>query len=82
MGAGGCVAVFLVCLRGGDAAADGLDDERDDVAGAEDPEVHFRTEDGGVAAEDLDETAEEDVDACCEECGSYIDRLVLCFAKG
>ena len=70
MGAGGCVAVFLVCFGGGDAAADGLDDERDDIAGAEDPEIHFRAEDGGVAAEDLDEAAKEDVDACCEEGGS------------
>lgn len=70
VGSWGCVAIFLVHFYGSHAAADGLDDERDDVAGAEDPEVHFRAKDGGLAAKELDEPAKEDVDACREECGS------------
>lgn len=36
----GCgVSVYFVDFDGGHAAADGLDDQGDDVAGAEDPEV-------------------------------------------
>lgn len=61
------VAVHFVRFGGGHAAADGLDDERDDVAGAEDPEVEAWFEEGGLPAEQADEFAEEDVDACCEE---------------
>lgn len=37
--------VGVVQSRGGHAAADGLDDQRDDVAGAEDPEVQARAND-------------------------------------
>ena len=75
------VAVDLVGFGGGQTAADGLDDERDDVAGAEDPEVEVRGKDGGVAAEDFDEVAQEDVDSCGEErwcfMGQYM-TLDLC----
>jgi hypothetical protein len=46
-----------------------LHDERDDVAGDEDPEVEAWADDGGFAAQQGDEAAEEDVDACCEEGG-------------
>lgn len=46
----GCgVAVDLVGLGGGDTTADGLNDEGDNVAGAEDPEVEIGAEDGGLA---------------------------------
>lgn len=65
------VAVDLVGFGGGHAAADGLDNERDDVAGAEDPEVEAWAEDRGFAAEKFDEAAEEDVDAGCEEGGCW-----------
>lgn len=54
------------------AAADGLHDQRDHVAGAEDPEVQAGGEDGGFAAEEVDEAAEEDVDAGCEEGGGWV----------
>lgn len=57
VGAGCGVAVDFVGFGGGHATADGLDDEGDYVAGAEDPEVEAGFEDGGFAAEDLDETA-------------------------
>lgn len=39
VGPRGGVAIDFVCFGGGHAAADGLNDERDDVAGAENPEV-------------------------------------------
>jgi len=52
-----------------------LDYERDDIAGAKDPEVQAGGEDGGLAAEELDEGAEEDVDAGCEEGGCYACQL-------
>mgnify|MGYP006988610912 CR=1 FL=1 len=51
------VAVDLIGLFGGHAAADGLDNERDYVAGAEDPEVHVWLYEGGFGAKELDEAA-------------------------
>lgn len=71
VGSGGGVAVHLAGLGGGHAAADRLDDERDHVAGAEDPEVQAWAEDGGLATEDLDEAAEEDVNAGGKEDGGW-----------
>jgi hypothetical protein len=78
--AGGGVAVDIVRGGRGHPAADGLHDERDDVAGDKDPEVEAWTDDGGFAAQQGDEAAEEDVDACCEEgwcCLSSVMVLVL-----
>lgn len=49
------VAVDFVRFGRGHASADGLDDEGDDVAGAEDPEVEAWFEEGGFAAEEADE---------------------------
>lgn len=77
------IAVDLGCLGGGHAAADGLDDEGYDIAGAEDPEVETWLEEGGCTTEETDEFTEEDVDSCCEErrdCGSQslIDSIALC----
>ena len=69
--AGVGVAVGFVRLGGGHAAADCLDDERDDVTGAEDPEVEAWGEDRRLAAEEVDELSEEDVDSGCEEGGGY-----------
>lgn len=78
-----CVAVFLGGLGGGHSAADGLDDKRDDVAGDEDPEVDLGTEDGGFPAEDLNQAAQEDVDACCVEGGGYcLVSLLRCVWSG
>jgi hypothetical protein len=67
--AGRGVAVDIAGCGRGHPAADGLHDERDDVAGDEDPEVEAWADDGGFAAQQGDEAAEEDVDACCEEGG-------------
>lgn len=53
----------------GFGAADGLDDERDEVAGAENKGVEFCRDDGGGGAEVDDEAAEEDVEGCGEEDG-------------
>lgn len=74
------VAVYLVGFGGGETAADGLDDERDYVAGAENPEVETWGENGGLTAEDFDEAAEEDVDAGCEEGGCYSWSVLLCYS--
>lgn len=57
VGTGCGVAVDFVCFGRGHATADGLDDEGDNVAGAEDPKVEAGFEDGGFSAEDLDEAA-------------------------
>lgn len=57
VGAGCGVAVDFVCFGRGHATANSLDDEGDDVAGAEDPEVEAGFEDGGFSAKDLDEAA-------------------------
>lgn len=53
------------------AATSCLYNEGNHVAGAEDPEVTFGCEEGGFAAEDLDEAAEQNVDTCCEEDRGY-----------
>lgn len=71
------VAADFAGFRRCQAAADGLHDQRDHVAGAENPEVEAGGEDGGFAAEEVDEAAEEDVDAGCEEGGSWIWWLAL-----
>lgn len=63
------VAVDLIGCDRSHAAASGLDDKGDDVAGAEDPEIELWAEEGRFPAKDLDEAAKEDVDACCEEGG-------------
>lgn len=57
-----------------------MDDERDHVAGAEDPEVEAWGEDGGLATEDFDKAAEEDVDAGCEEGGCYSWSVLLSYS--
>ena len=67
VGAGFGVASGCTGGVGGEGAADSLDDEGDDIAGAEDPEVEFWADGGGTWAFDSDELAEDDVDACCEE---------------
>ena len=54
---------------GGEAAADALHDDGDDVAGAEDPEVEGGGEGRGVVPEDGDQLAEDDVAAGGEEAG-------------
>jgi len=72
--AGCCVAVDLGGLSGCHSAADCLHDERDDVAGDEDPEVEVRWEDGRLTAETSDKFSKENINACCEEGGSY-DRI-------
>lgn len=51
------------------ATSYGLYDERDEVDGAKDVEVHFRGDGGGLATECDDETTEDDIDAGSEEGG-------------
>lgn len=53
----------------GFGAANGLDDERDDVACAKHNRVPFGRQEGGLAAEVDDEAAEEDVQCGREEDG-------------
>jgi hypothetical protein len=48
-----------------------LYDERDDIAGAEDPEVEFGAKNGRAVAEQADEAAEQDVDAGSEKGRCY-----------
>lgn len=62
---GACV---LVRFGRSNATADGLDDEGDHIAGAEDPEIHGGTEDGGVASEDLNKTPQKHIYTGREEC--------------
>lgn len=67
VGAGFRVAVDRVARPRRHAAADGLHDERDDVAGAEDPQVQRRAQNGRFPSENGDESAQQDVDAGREE---------------
>ena len=66
-----CAAVLLLVCVGhrGHRAADGLNNQRDDVARAEDDGVPLRGQDGGGSAEVTDEFAEEDVERRAEEDG-------------
>ena len=68
--AGVGVPVDFIGFRRRHPAADGLHDQRDHIARTEDPEVQARSHDGGLAAEELDEVTEQDVDAGREEGGS------------
>lgn len=80
--AGRGVAVDIVRCGRGHPAADGLHDERDDVAGDKGPEVEVWADDGRFAAEDRDEAAEEDVDSRCEEGGCYsLSVWFWCFSS-
>ena len=65
------VAVWRGRGVGCKATAYSLDDEGDDVAGAEDPQVPFGGDGGSVRALEADEPAEDNVDACCEEGGCW-----------
>lgn len=76
------VAVGIVGRGAGHSAADGLHDERDDVAGDEDIEVETWADDGGVAAQQGDEAAKEDVDACCEEGGCCPSSVCEVYSSG
>ena len=56
----------LVCGCG-EGAADGLDDEGEEVAGHEDPGVEGWFEEGELGADGADEVFECYVNRCCEE---------------
>jgi hypothetical protein len=51
------------------ATADSLDDERYQVNGTEDVQVHCWRDWRCMAAESRDEAAKNNIDACCEERG-------------
>ena len=55
---------------GGYTAANGLQEQGEEIDGAEDPEVLFGAQGARVPTEDMDEISEDDVDACGEEGGA------------
>jgi len=52
-----------------------LNNKRDDVTGAEYPEVELRREDGTFWSKDFDETTKEDIDTGCIENRGYYERM-------
>lgn len=68
------VSAHFIASSGSHTTAHGLQEQREEVDGAEDPEILLRAQGARVRAEDADEIAEDDVDACGEEGGAEDER--------